>query len=435
MSLSSSLNAGVAGLSVNATRLAVISDNIANSSTNGYRRADVDFASLVIPSSSGAFSAGGVTVTTFRDVASAGALIATGNSTDISVSGRGMLPVTTVGSVDLPATERPFQMVATGAFTRDERGFLVTRSGLALMGWPTDADGALLGPVTRESPSSLVPVQISPFLTVAEPTTKMTLGINLPASAAEAGATGAPFQSTIEYFDSVGRNHLMRIEFTPTVPATGASNQWRVSFYDSATSATVPVAELDVVFDASRTGRGALSSVTPVGALPYDPVTGMTTVTVADGPIEIFIGSPSLNGGLIQLDSPFAPIDISKNGAPAGNLQTLQINDQGMLEAVYDTGQVRALFQIPLVNVPNPNGLTALDGQAFAPSPDSGGIFLWDANAGPVGGIVGFSLQQSTVDIARELTDLIQTQRAYSSNATIIRTVDEMLQETTNLKR
>jgi flagellar hook protein FlgE len=79
--------------------------------------------------------------------------------------------------------------------------------------------------------------------------------------------------------------------------------------------------------------------------------------------------------------------------------------------------------------------LTALDGQAFAPSPDSGGIFLWDANTGPVGGIVGFALQQSTVDIARELTDLIQTQRAYSSNATIIKTVDEMLQETTNLKR
>ncbi len=92
-------------------------------------------------------------------------------------------------------------------------------------------------------------------------------------------------------------------------------------------------------------------------------------------------------------------------------------------------------IQIPLVNVPNLNGLTALDGQAFAPSPEPGSIFLWDANSGPVDGILGFSLQQSTVDIARELTDLIQTQRAYSSNATIIRTVDEMLQETTNLKR
>ncbi len=435
MSLSSSLNAGVAGLSVNATRLAVISDNIANSSTNGYRRADVDFASLVVPSGSNSYSAGGVTVTTYRDVASAGALIATANSTDISVSGRGMLPVTTVEAVELTSTERPFQMIATGGFSRDEDGYLATRSGLALLGWPTDADGALLGTVTRESPTSLVPVQISPFLTVSEPTTKMTLGVNLPASETEAGALGDPFESTIEYFDSVGRDHLMRVVFTPVVPATGASNQWRVSFYDSATSATVPVAELDVEFDATRTGRGSLLSVTPVGAVSYDPVTGIAQVIVADGPIDIFVGSPSLDGGLIQLDSPFAPINVSKNGAPAGDLQTLQINDQGILEAIYDTGQIRALFRIPLVNVPNPNGLTALDGQAFAPSPDSGGIFLWDANTGPVGGIVGFALQQSTVDIARELTDLIQTQRAYSSNATVIKTVDEMLQETTNLKR
>ncbi len=156
MSLSSSLNAGVAGLSVNATRLAVISDNIANSSTNGYRRADVDFASLVIPSGTNSYSAGGVTLTTFREVDSAGSLIATGNPTDISVSGRGMLPVTTVGTVGLTAAERPFQMIATGGFSRDENGYLVTRSGLALLGWPTNADGALLGAVTRESPTSLV---------------------------------------------------------------------------------------------------------------------------------------------------------------------------------------------------------------------------------------------------------------------------------------
>jgi flagellar hook protein FlgE len=435
MSLSSSLNAGVAGLSVNSTRLAVISDNIANSSTNGYRRADVNFASLVTPSAANAYSAGGVTVATFRDVASAGSLITTGNATDISVSGRGMLPVTTVESVALGSTERPFQMVPTGAFSRDAEGYLVTRSGLALLGWPTDADGGLLGTVSRESPGSLEPIQISPFLTVSEPTTRMTLSLNLPAAETEAGAAGGSFETTLEYFDSVGRDNQMRVEFTPVVPASGSSNQWRVSFYDSATSASVPVAELDLAFDATRGGRGGLLAVTPVGAVPYDPATGIAQVTVADGPIDVFLGGPGLDGGLIQLDSPFQPINVSKNGAPAGNLQTLRVNDQGILEAVYDTGQIRALYRIPVVNVPNMNGLITLDGPAFAPSPESGGIYLWDANTGPVGGIIGNALQQSAVDVAKELTDLIQTQRAYSSNATTIRTVDEMLQETTNLKR
>ncbi len=85
--------------------------------------------------------------------------------------------------------------------------------------------------------------------------------------------------------------------------------------------------------------------------------------------------------------------------------------------------------------MPNYRGLNAVGNQAFAVSQDSGDIFLWDAGDGPVGETIGFALSESTTDIAAELTDLIQTQRAYSSNAKIIQTVDEMLQETTNIIR
>jgi flagellar hook protein FlgE len=81
------------------------------------------------------------------------------------------------------------------------------------------------------------------------------------------------------------------------------------------------------------------------------------------------------------------------------------------------------------------NGLKALDGQAFRVSAESGNLYLWDAGTGPVGSIEGYALMESTTDIAAELTDLIETQRAYSSSAKIVQTVDEMLQETTNLKR
>jgi flagellar hook protein FlgE len=73
--------------------------------------------------------------------------------------------------------------------------------------------------------------------------------------------------------------------------------------------------------------------------------------------------------------------------------------------------------------------------QTFSVSLDSGPFFLWDAGDGPAGQIKGYAREGSTVDIAAELTQLIQTQRAYSSNAKVIQTVDEMLQETTNLKR
>ncbi|MGR3678842.1 MAG: flagellar hook-basal body complex protein, partial [Paracoccaceae bacterium] len=102
---------------------------------------------------------------------------------------------------------------------------------------------------------------------------------------------------------------------------------------------------------------------------------------------------------------------------------------------LFDTGAIRTIFQIPLVDLPNPNGMTSLDGQTYMPSPDSGNYFLWDAGEGPTGDIVAYAREESAVDVAGELTEMIRTQRAYSSNAKVIQTVDEMLQETTNIKR
>jgi flagellar hook protein FlgE len=111
------------------------------------------------------------------------------------------------------------------------------------------------------------------------------------------------------------------------------------------------------------------------------------------------------------------------------------VDTNGNLDAVYDQGFRRTLFRIPVVDVPNPNGLTSLNSQTFQMSRESGSFFLWDAGDGPVGEFVGFALQESATDVAAELTGLIQTQRAYSSNAKVIQTVDEMFQETTNIKR
>jgi flagellar hook protein FlgE len=153
------------------------------------------------------------------------------------------------------------------------------------------------------------------------------------------------------------------------------------------------------------------------------------------GPAEVFIGRPSDSSGITQLAAPFAPTAVTKNGAPIGDLQAVEIDEKGFLQAIYDTGFRRTLYQIPVGDVPNMNGLRALDSQAFAVSASSGNLYLWDAGTGPVGTISGYALMESTTDIAAELTDLIETQRAYSSNAKIVQTVDEMLQETTNLKR
>lgn len=443
MSLSSGLNAGVAGLSVNSTRLAVISDNIANGNTNGYRRTDVDFSSLVTASAGGSFSAGGVKVSTFRDVATSGTLITSNQATDIAVSGSGLLPVTPLTAVEELGSQRPFQMVATGSFRQNADGYLVTPGGLVLQGWPTDATGNLATQVVRDSPTSLEPVRLSAFLTAADSTTRIELGVNLPAEETIAGAIGTTISSPIEYFDALGVKHQLNIDYTPVVPGTGVSNQWNMVVTDSASGI---IADFDLEFDGTRNSPGSLLTSTAAATNPVDPngagttavfdaATGIMTVHVLDGPIEVQVASTATGTGLSQLAAPFTPNGLSKNGAPAGNLTSLEVDSAGILAGVYDTGQRRALYQIPLATVPNPNGLTALDNQAFEISKDSGDVFFFDAGAGPAGEVAGFALQQSTVDIAEELTNMIVTQRAFSSNATVIRTVDEMLQETTTLKR
>ena len=133
--------------------------------------------------------------------------------------------------------------------------------------------------------------------------------------------------------------------------------------------------------------------------------------------------------------APFTAINVSVDGAPIGEIQEVEISIEGNVEAIFNTGQRRTLFQVPVADVPNVNGLTAQNSQAFSISADSGDLFLWDPGTGPTGNNIGYALTESATDIAQELTSLIETQRAYSSNATIIQTVDEMLQETANLGR
>lgn len=433
MTISSSLNAGVAGLSANATKLAAISDNIANSSTFGYKRVEADFQSLVISSTGGSYSAGGVRATTNRLVDQRGSLVTTSNATDLAVRGRGMLPVAQAAEVEVGNGENQMYLTTTGSFRTDAEGYLRTESDLVLLGWPAGPDGTI--PIfPRDTSDGLEPVQINVNQFAGDPTTRIDLGVNLPATDTEAGSSGNPQNLAIEYFDNLGTSESINIEFIPTVPATGSSNQWTMVITDSAQAGAV-IGEYDMEFFDNRTSGGTLQTVTTVSGGAYDGVTGSLIVNVAGGPIELNIGSLSDADGLTQLSDAFAPVSIAKDGSPVGNMTSVEVDANGFVHAFFDTGITRTIYQIPLVDLPNPNGMVALDFQTYLPSPESGSFFLWDAGDGPTGDIVSFAREESATDVAGELTDMIQTQRAYSSNAKVIQTVDEMLQETTNIKR
>ncbi len=435
MTISSSLNAGVAGLNANAARLATISDNIANSGTYGYKRSQADFSSMVLAGDAGIgeYSAGGVRAATTRIIEEQGALVSTSNPTDIAVSGRGMIPVTNEVTLDSTSGEMPMMMTSTSSFHTDSDGVLKSDSGLVLLGWPADADGTI-ATFPRDTTAGLEPVIINANQSAGDPTTTMNLGVNLPAVDTEVGASGDPLPLSVEYFGNLGTSETLDITFTPTVPAAGSSNEWTMEVRDSASGGAM-IGEYTLLFDESRSNGGTLDSVTTVSGGPYDPATGTLSLTVDGGPLSVTIGKTGDPNGLTQLSDSFAPTQITKDGSPVGNLTSVEVDEGGYVKATYDTGFTRTLYQVPLVDVPSPNGLISMNNQAYQISPASGSFFLWDAGDGPTGQIVGFAREASTTDVAGELTSLIETQRAYSSNAKIIQTVDEMLQETTNIKR
>lgn len=437
MSISTSLNAGVAGLNANAARLATISDNIANSSTYGYKRMTADFQSMVIRGNGpGLYSAGGVRVNTTRLIDERGSLVATSNPTDIAIAGRGMLPVTALSAVGNNAGTLPLMLATTGSFRPDADGILRTDTGLVLMGWPANSDGSI-PTFPRDTIGGLQPVRVDTNQFAGDPTTRIGLGVNLPATATRAGAPGDPIELSVEYFDNLGVPSNLIVTFTPQVPANGASNTWTMVITDPSDGDAV-VGEYTLEFDDSADNGGRLVSVTQGAGAPggpFDPDTGAVGLNIGGNTISLVVGDAGGGRGLTQLSDRFSPVSIEKDGSPVGNLVSVQIDQRGMLNAVYDTGYVRTIYQIPLVDVPNPNGLISLENQAYRVSPDSGPFFLWNAGEGPTGDVVGFAREESATDVAAELTKMIQTQRAYSSNAKVIQTVDEMLQETTNLKR
>ncbi|MBO6866427.1 MAG: flagellar hook-basal body complex protein [Thalassococcus sp.] len=433
MTISSSLNAGVAGLTANASKLSSISDNIANSATYGYKRVETDFHSMVMSNSGGTYTAGGVRATSQRVVDQSGSLVSTSNATDMAVRGRGFLPVAETSDIEAGNGAPQMQLITTGSFRTDANGYLVTETGLVLLGWPASTDGTV--PVyPRDTSDGLEPVQINVNQFSGEPTTRVSLGLNLPATETYSTASGDALNLSVEYYDNLGVSETIDINFTPVLLASGASNTWRMEITDSATGGTL-IGEYELVFDDSRSSGGTLLSVTTLSGGAYDPSSGSFVANVASGPIEVSIGNIGENDGITQLSDSFAPLNISKDGSPVGNMTSVEIDENGFVHAYFDTGITRTIYQVPLVDLPNPNGLIALDNQVYIPSPESGSYFLWNAADGPTGDIVSYAREESTTDVASELTNLIQTQRAYSSNAKVIQTVDEMLQETTNIKR
>lgn len=151
--------------------------------------------------------------------------------------------------------------------------------------------------------------------------------------------------------------------------------------------------------------------------------------------INLYIGDTGTANGLTQLAGKFTTNYVTQDGAKYGNYTGVSISEDGIVTAIFDNGETRAIAQIPIATFVDANALEALTGNAYIETTSSGNATLRTAGEGGAGVISSNSLEESTVDIAEEFTDMITTQRAYSAASKIITTADSMLEELLTIKR
>ena len=429
MSLYSAIGSAVSGLAAQTASLNNISNNIANASTVGYKQADTAFESMVYAASVGSSaSAGGVATTTSNDISTAGQLQSTGVNTDIAISGQGFLVVNT----NAASANGDYLLTRAGSFRPDANGNLVNAGGGYLQGQALNADGSVVAPASNLA--GLTTVNVSNLSAAGAPTTAMTFAANLPAAETAFAATApAPSTTSMTYYDALGGTQSLKLSFTPTQAASAGSastNSWTMNIYDSASSTpNTAIGTATLAFNGTGPNAGTLSSVTPAaGAGSYDGTAGTLTVTTAGGQkLPINIGALNSSSGMTQFDSSYQTTRMTQNGAGFGLLQGVSIGSTGVVSVSFSNGTTRPIYQLSLVTVPNPDGLTPETGNAYQISTTSGAPLLSTPGQGATGTIDAGQLESSNVDLTTQLTNMIETQRAYSSNAMVIQAGKEML--------
>jgi flagellar hook protein FlgE len=424
MSIFGALGAAVSGLAANSNALGIISDNISNSNTIGYKETGTDFRTLVTASGSPSlYSPGGVESSPMYNVGQQGVLQAESSPTDLAISGGGFF---VVNSSSAGGSNGAITYTRAGNFSVDADGNLVNAAGLYLQGQPLTSSQAAqvasgnFNVLNTTTPSLLQTVNVSNNAGTAQQTGNVSLIANLPASGS------SPQTMTVPVYDSLGVQHDMTLTFTPS----GTPNTWTVgaSFTGAGTStATIAAGDNTIKFNTDGTLNAAGTTFDTAGALSiaWDPTVSGGTSPQA---INFNLGTDGTTSGLSQIGTAFTVGQINQDGVQFGNFSGVTINQAGIVTANYDNGLTRPIYILPIGTFSNPDGLQPQSGNTYSETTTSGSAVLREAGTGSAGAIAPSSLEDSTVDIATEFSNLIVTQRAYEANSKIITTADQMLQ-------
>lgn len=413
------MRTGVSGMAAQASRLGTVSDNIANVSTVGYKRASTEFSTMVLDAGAGSFVPGGVDPHTRYAISSQGPLDYTTSATDLAVRGNGFFLVSDLGGQVF--------MTRAGSFIPDGEGRLVNAAGYTLMGYSL-ANGA--PQVVANGYAGLEVINIGELALQANPSTEGVFFVNLPSNATaiapadlpSANAATADFtgKTSLLAYDNLGNEVILDVYSAKT-----AAETWEVTVFDRAAEAPgggFPYA------------GGPLATVT----LTFDPTTGRldalspTTITV-----------PVPNGAALTVDlsqtsqvaADYTVLDADVNGNAPSDVESIEFSDTGELHAVYRNGTRVATHRIPLADVTSPDNLQPLAGNVYVATADSGDVRIGFAGSGGFGTMISGAVEQSNVDLATELTTMIESQRNYTANSKVFQTGADLMDVLVNLKR
>jgi flagellar hook protein FlgE len=406
----------LSALSAHTTAIDVIGNNLANLNTPGFKASVVSFHDLVTQSLGaglGETQVGfGVGVPVTLRQFSQGAIQSSGGPLDASIQGDGFFVLK--GSANQTLYTRG------GNFQVDTDGNLTMATGERLQGW-----AAVGAPLDVNLPIGDITVPVG-SLKPPIATTSFSIDLNLDASATD-GPPADAFSTSVEIFDSLGNSHIITTRFTKTATA----NEWdySLSFPDGDLTAPGTPVTGTVTFDAN----GVMTSP----AITDPPLT-LAVTGLADGASDLNIEWKLFEGStprITQFSQPSASSALAQDGSAAANLVRVGLGNGGKILAQYSNGQQVIVGQVAMATVRNPESLIASGHSTFQLSARTALPAVGLPDTGGRGSVLGGTVEASTVDIAREFTNLIIYQRGYQANARMITTVDDISQETINLKR
>lgn len=392
------------GMQAAMTNMEVISNNIANANTYGFKKSRLNFADIY-PGGSGSAGAQaglGVNVSSINQSFTSGSYDSTGSGTDLAIKNNGFFILKNAQSGQTSYSRN-------GHFTKDTSGYLMFEDGISrLQGFPAASGQILAG-------ASVTDIQVSQSAMAAKASTTIAEKINLDSSSAvlNPASFNASDPTTYTYsttapnvYDTLGNKHPVTLYFIKT-----AQNQYSI---EAAVDGTV--LSPSIAATATFSSSGALLSTTNLSAISFPVTTGATT------PQSI---SVDLTGST-QYGNPSSAVSIQPDGYPAGNFDDVLIDGDGNVFAQYTNGQKSLVGQIALADFQSPEGLSPIGNMSWIESTESGQPIISQSLSSA--NFFGGKLETSNVDLSTEMINLISAQHTFQANAQVAKTYDEVMQ-------